>query len=127
MLVPDNIRVNEFIQRYFVKDAAADELLVNEKVRIVYYDTKGWDTGNKNVRLKYKEFDIYVKEDFLYNANNDTLKSRANLIAERLLYLLVREQTVCQLHFAYEDEFDMWTKTVGYKRYHIVFSYKTTV
>lgn len=83
MLVPDSVRVNEFILKYFVKDAAADELLVNEKVRIVYYDRTGWDTGNKNVKLRYKEFDIYVKEDVLYNATDDTLKSRANLISER--------------------------------------------
>ena len=83
MLVPDSVRVNEFILKYFVKDAAADELLVNEKVRIVYYDRAGWDTGNKNVKLRYKEFDIYVKEDVLYNATDDTLKSRANLISER--------------------------------------------
>lgn len=127
MLVPDSVRVNEFILKYFVKDAAADELLVNEKVRIVYYDRTGWDTGNKNVKLRYKEFDIYVKEDVLYNATDDTLKSRANLISERQQYLLTKDDTIQHLRFAYEDDFDMWTKTVGYKRYHIVFSYKTTV
>lgn len=87
MLLPDNIRVNEFILKYFIKDAAADELLVNEQVRITYYDTQGWHTNNKNVLIKYKEFDIYVKENVLYNATDDTLKSRANLIAERLRYL----------------------------------------
>ena len=127
MLVPDGVRVNEFILKYFVKDAAADELLVNEKVRIVYYDRTGWDTGNKNVKLRYKEFDIYVKEDVLYNATDDTLKSRANLISERQQYLLTKDDTIQHLRFAYEDDFDMWTKTVGYKRYHIIFSYKTTV
>ena len=127
MLVPDSVRVNEFILKYFVKDAAADELLVNEKVRIVYYDRAGWDTGNKNVKLRYKEFDIYVKEDVLYNATDDTLKSRANLISERQQYLLTKDDTIQHLRFSYEDDFDMWTKTVGYKRYHVVFSYKTTV
>lgn len=63
----------------------------------------------------------------MYNVKDDRLKSRAALIAERLKYLLLKDQHICHLHFQFEDEFDMWTKVVGYKRYHITFSYKTTV
>ena len=127
MMVPKNTTVVEFIEKYFIKDAAADEFLIDEKVRIVYYDTPGGHTNHMGVRLKNKDFDIYVKSDFLYNATNDRLKSRCNLIAERIKYLLLRNTYICGLRFNYEDEFELWTKVVGYKRYHIIFSYNTTV
>lgn len=102
-------------------------MVTKEKVRISHYDTRGGDTGNMNVRMKYKEFDIFVKDTELHNADVDRLKSRSEMIAERLKYLLLRDRNICGLRFAYEDEYDLWTKTIGYRRYHIVFSYKTSV
>lgn len=127
MLIPANTTIIGFIKRFFIKDAAADEFLIDEKVRVVYCDSQGTGTGNKNVHRKYKEFDIYVKEDVLYNATNDRIKSRCNLIAERLKYLLLKDTHICGLKFAYEDEYELWTKVVGYKRYRITFSYNITV
>lgn len=127
MLIPTGTTLIEFIGRYFIEDLSPDELIVDEKVRISYYDSEGRSTGNKNVLNKYKEFDIFVKSDSLYNAGNDRLKPRYHLIAERLKYLLMKEYHVCNLHFDYEDEYNLWTKVVGYKRYHITFSYKTSV
>ena len=44
----------------------------------------GTDTGNAHVKRKYKEFDIYVKNDVLHNATDDRLQYRYNLIAQRL-------------------------------------------
>ena len=127
MLIPEDTSIVHFIGKYFIEDAAADEMLINEKVRVVHYDTQGSGTRNKDVKLKYKEFDIYVKEDVLYNTGEDRIKSRCNLIAERLRYLLLKNNYICCLRFAYEDEYNMWTKVVGYKRYHITFSYYITV
>ena len=126
MMVPPKTTIVQFIDKYFINSAASDELLSDEKVRIVYYDTKGKDYGQKNVYLKYKEFDIYSREEFLYTATNDRLKSRTALIAERIKYLLLRKFSVCGLHFYYEDEYALWTKTVGYRRNHLVFSYNIT-
>ena len=126
MMVPPKTTIVQFIDKYFINSAASDELLSDEKVRIVYYDTKGKNYGQKNVYLKYKEFDIYVREEFLYTATNDRLKSRAALIAERIKYLLLKKNSACGLHFCYEDEYALWTKTVGYRRDHLVFSYNTT-
>ena len=125
MMIPENTSIVQFIDKYFIESAAADEIVTNEQVRIVYYDTKGRGL-QRNVYSKYKEFDIYVREEYLYNATNDRLKSRFSLIAERMKYLLLRKNSVCHLRFTYEDEFPLWTKTVGYRRYHIVFSYNTT-
>lgn len=126
MLIPENTAIVPFITKYFIEDAAPDALLTNEKVRVNHFDTQGYDTGNKNVIRKYKNFDIYVKEDFLYDATNDRLKSRTALIAERIKYLLLRDFYVCGLRFEFRDEYSLWTKTVGYKRYRLVFSYRIT-
>lgn len=68
-----------------------------------------------------------MKDDVLHTATDDRLQNRYDLIAERLKYLLLREKSICGLSFSYEDDYNLWTKTIGYKRYHIVFSYKTTV
>jgi len=79
------------------------------------------------VRGKYREFDIYVSEDVEHTASNDWLQSRQVLIAERIKYLLLRQTTTENIRFRYEDEYDQWTKTVGYKMYKLTFFYKTTV
>lgn len=127
MMLPKDIDIIRFIEKFFIKSAAPDEIVTNELVRIAYYDGEGSSTNNPNVKLKFKQFDIYVKDDVLHNASRDRLKDRGVLIAERLKYLLLRQDTVCGLRVQYEDEHDMWTKVAGYKRYHVTFNYKTTV
>lgn len=127
LMVPDGTSIVNFIDKYFINSAATDELLVDERVRVVYSDDIGGNTGNKNVRRKLKEFDIYVREDVLHNATNDRLQSRTKLIAERIKYLLLRDYHVCRMHFEYYDDYDLWTKMVGYTRYHIAFTYKISI
>lgn len=126
MKIPTGTSITDFIDRYFVQDENAGEILINEPVRIVYWDSEGRESGNMNVRNKYKEFDIFVKDDILHNTTEDRLQFRYDLIAERLKYLLLKDTHVQHLRFKFEDEYNLWTKTIGYKRYHIVFSYKTT-
>lgn len=128
MLLPENCNIVQFIDKYFIEDENTDELMTDENVRISYYDSKGRDTGNQNVRLRYKEFDIYVKKNVLHNATNDRLQNRYDLIADRIKYLLLRYDRVCNMHFELEEDgYNLFTKAIGYKRYHISFSYKTTV
>lgn len=79
------------------------------------------------VRGKYKHFDIFVSEDVEHTATRDKLQSRQVLIAQRIKELLLQKKTQYGLTFKYEDEYDLWTKTIGYKLYHIVFYYKTNV
>ena len=126
MLVPENTDILKFCDKYFIRDGSTDELLTNEKVRIVHHDSMGFDTFNSRVYGKYHEFDIYVSEDVEHTASNDRLQSRQILIAERIKYLLLRRKVVEQISFKYEDEYDQWTKTVGYKMYKLTFFYKTT-
>ena len=126
MLVPEGTNILTFQDKYFIRDGSTDELLTNEKVRIVYHDAQGWDPSSAHVRGKYKEFDIFVSDDVEHTATDDLLQSRQVLIAQRLKYLLLRER-VCQgIRFQYEDEYDLWTNTVGYKEYRLTFFYKTT-
>ena len=83
--------------------------------------------NSNNVFGHFKTFDIYVNEDVEHTATKDRLQSRQVLIAERIKYLLLRRHNCQNLHFEYEDEYDNWTKTVGYKLYKLTFFYITTV
>ena len=126
MMVPEGTDIVKFMDKYFIRDGSTDELLTNEKVRIVHHDAEGVSTYNPHVRIKFRQFDIYVSEDVEHTSSMDWLQSRQVMIAERLKYLLLRKRYCQQLRFSYEDEYDMWTKTVGYKMYRLTFSYKTT-
>lgn len=125
--MPEGTDILTFIDKYFIRDVSTDELLVNEKVRIVCYDAEGLRTGNPLVRGKYKHFDIFVSEDVERTASRDKLQSRQVLIAQRIKELLLGKRPEYGLKFKYEDEYDLWTKTIGYKLYHIVFFYMTNV
>lgn len=128
MCIPEGTSITRFIDKYFIEDENTDEILTDEKVRIVYYDSEGQDTGNMNVFNRYKEFDIYVKNDVLHNATEDRLKKRYKLIAERQKYLLLSKDHICHMHFHCDDPgHNLYTKMVGYRRYHITFRYKTTI
>lgn len=127
MCQPNDITITQFRDKYFTKGkSTTNEIITDEKVRILWYDCMGTDTGNAHVKRKYKEFDIYVKNDVLHNATDDRLQYRYNLIAQRLKELLIGNQYIGQMRFVYEDEYDLWTKTSGYTLYHISFAYKTT-
>ena len=103
-----------------------DELIVDEDVRVICYETEGTKLGTLHVTKKYLAFDIYVKDKELYNVSNDRLQRRDKKICQRLKELLTEKEHVCGLRFAYEDEYHLGAKTIGYRRYHVVFSYVTT-
>ena len=127
LCLPQDVTIAQFRDKYFTKGhGTTNEILTNEKVRVIWYDSEGRDTGNRRVKNKYKEFDIYVKQDVLFNATQDRLQYRYDLIAERLKELLCGSQYVGQMRFEMEDEYDVWTKTAGYTLYHVSFSYKVT-
>ena len=126
MLVPDGSSIKTFVEKYFVEDAMPDESVVDEAVRIVYYETEGTKLGTPHVLKKYLALDIYVKDKELYSASRDRLQRRDKLIGQRFKELLTGKEHVCGLRFFYDDEYHLGAKTIGYKRYHIVFSYVTT-
>lgn len=118
--------IREFIRRYFVEDAMPDEPVVDEKVRVIWYEIEGTQLGTPHVLRKPLAFDIYIKEDALYDVDADRLKRRDKQIGQRLKELLTGSEHVCGLRFQYEDEYHLGAKTIGYRRYHMVFSYVTT-
>lgn len=128
MLIPEGTDILKFTDKYFIRDGSTDELLTNEKVRIVCRDEKmSRGLGSRKVTGHFKSFDIFVNEDVEHTATEDRLQNRQVLIAERLKYLLLRQYNCQNLHFDFEDEYDQWTKTVGYKLYRLTFFYITTV
>lgn len=127
MLIPDSTNIIDFIDKYFIENVSGDELIFNEKVRIVWYDKQMDSTGNKNVRSMHKQIDIFVKQNVSHNADHDRLRMRHDMIATRLRYLLTKDQAIYGMRFTYVDEYQLWTKTPGYRRYHVVFSYKKSV
>ena len=125
MLIPESYKedIIRFVDKYFVKDVTSDELLTDEDVRICYFQEAGRSLGS-HVNKKYLCFDIYVKDSVLHTATTDLLQSRDELIAEKLKELLTDKRYVCNLRFTFEDSYDLYTRTVGYHRYRITFSYK---
>ena len=90
MLVPKGTDIITFQTKYFIRDGSTDELLTNEKVRIVHHDDQGSWTFNKDVIVKYKNFDIYVNEDVEHTADVDSkCKTHATV------YLLSFCHTTC--------------------------------
>lgn len=128
MLIPAKSRGNikEFIERYFVEDVMPDELVTDEDVRVLCYETEGVKLSNPRVTKKFLEFDIFVRNAVLYTATSDRLQRRDKLIFKRLKALLTGDTYVCNLRFTYEDDYHLGTKTVGFRRYHAVFSYTQT-
>ena len=128
MCIPEDKRENirEFIDRYCIEDAMPDELVLNEDVRVICYEIEGTQMGTPHVIRKFLAFDIYVKEDALYNVGTDRLQRRDKKISQRLKELLTGKEHVCGIRFGYEDEYHLGAKTIGYRRYHLVFSYVTT-
>ena len=131
MRIPPKTPLTKFVEKYFIRDGDGSEILTDEDVRIVYSDTAAYKTRNAFVFNRTKSFDIYVKDSILHPDqddpfSNDWMKCRTDMIAERLKVLLLNGP-VHGLRFEFGDEYDLWTKTPGYKRYHITFQYTTTV
>lgn len=128
MAIPESEHDNiaAFRDRYFVRSPIPDEIVTDEKVRVAWYTEEGTMFGDPHVRKKYLRFDIYCHQDELYTYGIDRICPRTQKIAERIKELLVGTTYVCHLKFDYEDEYDLSTKMVGYRRYCILFSYKVT-
>jgi len=125
MMIPEADRENivKFIDKYFIRNPAPDELLTKEDVRICYGELAGRPIG-KYVLKKMLFFDIYVKNEHLHDVDDDLLISRADTICQKLKELLTWDKYVCNIDFRYEDDYGLFTKMVGYTRHRLVLSYK---
>lgn len=125
MLVPEGCKIIPFFDKYFIRAGYTDELLVDEKVRVVYSLITIDDTADPNVKKNAINFDIYVRSDQSHNATEDRQQSRAELIAQRQSQLQRKNRYVRKTGYRFwpKTEGDMGTRTVGYGRYHISFYY----
>ena len=125
MLLPDNINILTFIKDYFIKSGYTNITVTDEKVRIVYSDTMSEETDAPNVKRNIISFDIYVKNEHVYNADADRLRRRSDLIADRLVDLLTSKRYINN-HYRFwiaEGPQDLGTRTVGYSRINVSFYY----
>lgn len=125
MMIPEDDRedIIKFIDKYFIRDPAPDEILTTEDVRICYGDLTGTSIG-KYVLKKVIFFDIYVKNDHLHDVGDDLLVFRTDTICQKLKELLTDKKYVCKIDFSYEDDYGLFTKMVGYTRHRLLLSYK---
>lgn len=127
MLVPAANRNNlrDFITNRFVEDVNTDQLVIDEDVRILWsIEGNPFLRGSDHIHTKYLAMDIYVKRNRLYDVSTeDRMKARDVEIAKRIKHLLLKTRSVCNISFRYSDEFRLVSKTVGYQRLRLVFTY----
>lgn len=125
MQVPKTVTIIPFLEKYFVKAGYTDEVLTDEKVRIVYSSVTAYDTDVPNVKRNALNFDIYVRTDQNHNVSEDRLQSRGELIALKLKQMQCDKRYVDDTGYRFwpKTEADLGTKTVGYTRHHISFWY----
>lgn len=123
MLIPEGTNVLTFVKNYFIRAGYTNLTVRDEKVRIVYGDMRSEDIGAPNIRRQEMGFDIYVKEEYLHNAEADRLLMRTHLIANRIIELLTKERYVHGYRFWMGGDTDMGTTVTGYARYHVSLFY----
>lgn len=124
-MIPEEDRedIIKFINQYYIRDPAPDEILTTEDVRICWGEQEGKSIG-KYVLKKNIFFDVYVKNTHLHDVGNDLLISRADKICQRMKELLTDQKQVCMIDFSQEDDQGLFTKMVGYTRHRLVLSQK---
>lgn len=125
MLLPEDITILTFIKDYFIRAGYTNTTVTDEKVRIIYGDIQSDETDAPNVKTNMLSFDIYVKNEHLYNADSDRLRRRSDMIADRLVDLLTSKRYINN-HYRFwvaEAPQDLGTRTVGYSRINVSFYY----
>lgn len=125
MMLPDDTDIITFNDKYFIRASYTNDLVENEKVRIVYGFIDNGDSGVPDVKRNLLNFDIYVKKEYLHNADIDRLLYRTVLIADRLNKLLNKNDFIAGTGYKFhiETEGELGTRTIGYTRYGISFSF----
>lgn len=126
MKLPGKTNIVQFTDRYFIRAGFSNKLLTDEICRIVYADTAQGETAVPNVKRNIMTFDIFVKDEEMYNIGKDRLVSRLDYIADRLYKLLTQKRYLQNTGYRFwiaAQDLDLGTKTVGYSRKTIAFYY----
>ena len=94
----------------------AEAIMADSSLQLVSHSS--WQTQHLVSRY-------YDTPDFQLSARGIALRLRT---AQTESWLCIKQRGSAQagLHIRYEDDYHLGTKTVGYRRYHAVFSYKQT-
>lgn len=112
-----------FRDRYFVRGNVTDNLVLGEDVRILYHDDEPSETDSNNVMKHRLYLDVYVKKEAAYNASNNRMLHRGDLIGKRLNQLLSGKK-LCNIRFSGRGVYSQTSKAAGYDRTVVVFMYK---
>ena len=123
MELSENIRIVDFIHKFFIRAGFSNDLVTSEPVRIVYGDIASSVAGAPHVLRRQLSFDIYVKKEEQNNYGIDRLMYRTELIAARLIQLLTNQRYIKGFRFWVDSDNDMGTTTVGYDRRNVTFNY----
>ena len=127
MRLPQKTSILDFRDKYFIRAGYTNRTLTNEDVRIIYgHINTGSDSNAESVSSMKLSFDIYVKNEHLYNATADRLQMRTDLIAARIKFLLKKNRYIYGYRFFNPKMSDMGTGTIGYSRLNLTFSYIRT-
>ena len=132
MCVPEDTTILEFIENYFIPaGSTTSELLTNEDARVVYGFYTNAPTNIQNAHEMTLSFDIYVRKERIHDVDDfDALISRQQMIARRLnqlLFLNPRDHSngfVGVYRFYDPRECTLGTRTIGYERYNISFTFQ---
>lgn len=132
MCVPEDTTILGFIENYFIPaGSTTSELLTNEDTRIVYGFYVSGPTNIQNAHEMTLSFDIYCRKERLYDVDDaDALVQRTQRIARRLnqlLYLEPRDHSngfVGVYRFYDPREGPLGTRTIGYERYNLSFTFQ---
>lgn len=125
MMIPDGTDIITFFDKYFIRAGYANTLVEHEDVRITYGVMGNSDTDVPDVKRNLLNFDIYVKTEHLHDADRDRLLYRTVLIADRLKEMLKQKDFIegTGYKFRLAGEGELGTRTIGYSRYGISFSF----
>lgn len=125
MMIPDGTDIITFIDKYFIRASYANTLVEHEDVRIAYGVISNDDTSVPDVKRNLLNFDIYVKTEHIHDADRDRLLYRTVLIADRLKELLKTNEFIANTGYKFRiaGEGELGTRTTGYQRYGIAFSF----
>ena len=126
MKLPPKTGILQFNQRYFIRAGFTSELLTDEVCRIIYSDSTPSDTDVDVVKKSTLIFDIFVKQEEMYNIGDDRLVSRLDYICDRLDKLLRQTRYLADTAYRFwpaQTPIDLGSRTPGYSRRTLAYNY----
>ena len=126
MKISPKTGILQFNQRYFIRAGYSSELLTDEVCRIIYSDSASHDTDVSIVKRNTMIFDVFVKQEEMFNIGDDRLISRLDYICNKLDKLLRQKRYLADTAYRFwpaEAPLDIGSRTKGYARRTLAYNY----